>query len=589
MRINRLLCVCLAAFAAGGMFVTPASAETRIAWMELEGDLAEKPGPFDWLMGDGATTLADLVTTFEELAGSESIDGVVLRLRNPSWNAAQIEGVGRAIRALRDAGKRVHAFSDIYEQGTLRLASYADEVILQQGGAVFFPGIYMEEMFLANTLEMIGVTADYVQIGDYKGADEMLMNAQPSPEWEENISQLLDTLYEALREEMKTNRGLSDKRLDDAMERAWYADGTTAITHGLIDAEIDRLELNDHLRAAYGEAVQYDLSYDPSRATAKLDMANPFAMLRKLSEEPKNVPERDTIAVIHIDGPIIDGESQPETAFGGGSVGAVTIRKALKEIEDEDLIKGVIVRINSPGGSAIASENIWQGVRRVAETKPVWVSVGDMAASGGYYIAVAGERIYVDRSSIVGSIGVVGGKLALGDLYEKVELNVVGRSRGPAASLFATGPTWTEDQRSLVRDRMRETYELFTQRVAQGREKIDLSKTAEGRLFAGTKAIELRLADELGGLHDALYAMADEAGLPDDFDVLHYPGPQSFDDFLENLTSVFGVEIESPALVAIRELVGPAAWDRLRDAMTAMSQLRTEPVLLVSPRTLIFR
>ena len=253
----------------------------------------------------------------------------------------------------------MHAFSDIYEQGTLRLASYADEVILQQGGAVFFPGIYMEEMFLANTLEMIGVTADYVQIGDYKGADEMLMNAQPSPEWEENISQLLDTLYEALREEMKTNRGLSDKRLDDAMERAWYADGTTAITHGLIDAEIDRLELNDHLRAAYGEAVQYDLSYDPSRATVKLDMANPFAMLRKLSEEPKNVPERDTIAVIHIDGPIIDGESQPETAFGGGSVGAVTIRKALKEIEDEDLIKGVIVRINSPGGSAIASENIW--------------------------------------------------------------------------------------------------------------------------------------------------------------------------------------------------------------------------------------
>jgi protease-4 len=312
-------------------------------------------------------------------------------------------------------------------------------------------------------------------------------------------------------------------------------------------------------------------------------------MLRKLSQEPKNEPTRETIAVVHIDGPIVDGESQPETAFGGGSVGAVTIREALKEIEDEDLIKGVIIRINSPGGSAIASENIWQGVRRVAETKPVWVSVGDMAASGGYYIAVAGERIYVDRSSIVGSIGVVGGKLALGDLYEKINLNVVGRSRGPAAALFASGPTWTPEQRSLVRDRMKETYEIFTARVAQGREEIDLSKTAEGRLFAGEKAIEMRLADELGGLHDALYAMADNADLRDDFDVLHYPGPQSFDDFLENLTSGFGVKVESAAIVAVRELVGPAAWDRVRDAMTAMTQLRTEPVLLVSPRALIFR
>jgi protease-4 len=581
--------VCAAAAAAMLVAAAPALGQSRVAWLELEGELAERPGPFDWLSGDETLTVSSLVRTLDEIGESDQIDAVVMRLRSPAWTPAQIEGVGRAIRELRDGGVRVFAFSDIYEMNTLRLASYADEVILQQGGAVFFPGLYMEEMFLAETLDMVGIEADYVQVGDYKGASEALVNAKPSEEWDENISQLLDTLYAALRAQMRENRNLTDEQLDEAMERAWYADGATAIKTGLIDAEMDRLALTDHLKATLGEDVRFDLSYDPSRGGASLDTQNPFALLRKLSEEPENEATQPSIAIVHIDGAIVDGESQPETAFGGGSVGAVTIREALKEIEDEDLIRGVIVRIDSPGGSAIASENIWQGLRRVAETKPVWVSVGDMAASGGYYIAVAGEKIYLDRSSVVGSIGVVGGKLALGGLYDKLEINVVGRSRGPAAGLFASGPTWTEAQRSLVRDRMRETYDLFTTRVAQGRPEIDLAKTAEGRLFAGEKAIELQMADELGGLHDALANLAAHTGLGDDFGVLHYPGPQSFEDFLDNLTGAFGMQAELPAVRAVRELVGPRAWDAVRDAMTAMTQLRKEPVLLVSPRTLIFR
>ena len=478
----------LAVISATAAVAAPAAAATRVAWLEIEGTLAERPGPFDWLSG-GSVTLMDMVGTLEAIAADDDLDGLVLKLDSPAWSATQIEEIGAEIARVREAGKTVFAFSDIYDAGSLRLASYADTVVMQTGGAVFYPGMYMEEMFLKDTLGLVGITADYVQVGDYKGAKEQMSYSQPSEEWNENITGLLDQLYGAMRAEMRENRDLSDDELDRAMADAWYTDGNRAASLGLIDAEVDRGDFTDFLRAELGDdTVKFDLSYDDFGGDVALDMANPFALLNVLSTDPAHEPEIDTIAVVHIDGPIMDGESQPASAFGGGSVGAVTIRQALRDIEKEDLVRGVIVRINSPGGSAIASENIWQGVRQLAETKPVWVSVGSMAASGGYYIAVAGDTIYVDESSVVGSIGVVGGKLAMDGLYDKLGVTVVGRSRGPNAELFASGPMWTTAQRALVRQRMSETYDLFAGRVTQGRDGIDLSRTAEGRLFAGQTA-----------------------------------------------------------------------------------------------------
>lgn len=586
MRTNALL-VSLAAAAAVAL---PAAGDVRVAWMELDGALAERPGPFDWLSGEATTTLTDMVGAFDAIADDDSIDGVVLRLKNPAWSAAQVEEVGQAIRRVRDTGKTVHTFADIYQPGTLRLASYTDDVLMQTGGAVFFPGMYVEEMFLADTLEMIGAKADFVQIGDYKGAEEMLVNSEPSEAWDQNITQLLDSLYAQMREEIKTNRGLSARQLDEAMSEAWFANAETGVEVGLIDSAVDRSDLTDYIRDVYDdESVRYDTRYDPSRSKSSLDMSNPFALLQMLMQEPSNEAVRDTIAVVHIDGAIVDGESQPQSMFGGGSVGAETIRDALKDIAEDDLVRGVVIRINSPGGSAIASENIWQGVRRVAETKPVWVSVGSMAASGGYYIAVAGDKIYCAPSGIVGSIGVVGGKVVIGGVYDKLEINTVSRARGPQADLFSQTKLWTPEQRELIRERMTETYDLFAERVSQGRRGIDLSKTAEGRLFTGDDAVRLKMADEVGGLHDAITALADHAGVSKGYDVLHYPGPQSFEDLLDQFSGAFGVSAESVAVAALRQMVGETAWPALRDAMGAMSQLRTEPVLLTAPRVLIFR
>ncbi|MHC4976334.1 MAG: S49 family peptidase [Planctomycetota bacterium] len=582
--------------AATTIALTSLSARAQlVGWVELEGAYTERPDPFGWLMGEQEATLLDVVRTFEHIASDDSYDALVLRFRAPSLTTTQIEEIGAALDLIRESGVRIYTFSEIYSPGELLLASYADEVILQSGGAVTFPGIYMEEMFLAEMLEWIGVEPSYVQIGDYKGAKEQMDNAEPSPEWDQNISELLDSMYETMRESLKEGRGLDDRQLDDAMGMAFYLGGTDAIDKDLIDVELDRMDLHEHLQNELGEDLEYDTSIYFGSDMA-IDFANPFAFLAMLSAEPDHTPRRDTIAVLHIDGAIIDGESTPASLFGDSSVGALTIRESLRDLEQDDNVKGVIIRVNSPGGSAIASENIWQGVRRVAEHKPVWVSVGSMAASGGYYIAVSGSKIYMNPSSIVGSIGVVGGKLALGGLFEKLHINVVPRARGPRASLMSGQDAWNEEEEKFIAQMMTQTYDLFVERVEAGRSGINIGRTAEGRLFLADRAIDLRMADEVGGLSVAVHDMAEELELVgDQYDVMHFPGPGTLDDFLGSMFGMIsapdGASNDALSLTvgSLRLLVGERAWPSVAQAFAGAMQMRTEPVLLMMPRVLMFK
>jgi len=571
-----------------------ALAQEKVGWVELEGAPLEKPAPFAAFAADAQKTLRDVVQILESAAERSDLSAVVIRLREPTMNAAQVQEIGSALDALKRAGKKVYLFTEIYGPNEILLGAYADEALVQKGGAVSLPGIYMEEMFLADTLAMLGVKADFVQIGKYKGASETFGRSEPSEAWEQNISGLLDGLYGALRSIIKSGRGMSDAELDRVMEDAWLMSPEDAVKAGLVDAAIDRLELEGYIEKKLGD-FEYAFDVGPEDE-AGVDMSNPFALMQALVEPASEPITRDTLAIVHINGAIVDGESADGGLFGQSNVGSLTIREALAEIEMNDLVRGVIVRIDSPGGSAIASESIWLGLQRVAEKKPVWVSVGSMAASGGYYIAVGGDRIYLNPSSIVGSIGVVGGKYAMGGLYAKINANVVPRTRGPRAGLFSTVDTWSDAERELIRGRMEETYDLFVSRVKAGRKGIDISKTAEGRLFAGQQAVELRMADRIGGLDDAITDLASKLNLREGrYDVMSFPRPKSFAEALEEIFGGFGMARAGGAIslheagAALKELVGPRAWPGLRDSLAAMWQMREEPVLLTMPRALIFR
>ncbi len=582
---------------------SPALAAKNVAYLKIKGEVAERhrvAAIFEG--GDKSRTLREIVEAIEEAGTKErGIDGLVIRATDMALTSSQIDEIGAALLRMRASGRKVTFFADIYGPGELALASFADEALMQSGGAVSLPGLYMEEMFLADALRWIGVTPDFVQIGDYKGAQEMYANSAPSPEWDRNINQLLDSLYSRTLDRLGKGRGLTREGVEKAMAVCFLADGQTAIGQKLIDATIDRMDLESRLEKEYGDDFGWDAALSPEEAEgpdfASMGFFDAFARIMKMLAKPAPGAERDTIAVVHIDGPIVDGESTDGGFFGEASVGSTTMRETLADLEDDSMVRGVIVRINSPGGSAIASESIWLGLRRLAEKKPVWVSVGSMAASGGYYLAVAGDVVYVTPSSIVGSIGVVGGKMALAGVYEKLHINVVPRSRGPLATVMGSLNPWSERERALVRERMTETYELFVSRVKAGRKGIDISKTAEGRLFVGEAAVSLKMADRMGGLDAAIGDMAEKLSLEKGaYDVVDFPAPKTFEEMLEGyIPGAAGVgaradgSLQIPAVAALRELVGPDAWRQMRTALGAAMMLRREPVILISPSVLIVK
>lgn len=582
---NRITAGALAAAAFTGL----TNAQTEVAMMEIQGSLAEQPSPLAWLeASDSFSTLTGVVNALHDLADDSSADALVIRLKDASLATSQIQEIGAAIREVQASGKKVHIYAENYGNGEILLGSYADETILQAGGAVSLSGLYMEEMFLKDALNWIGVKPDMVQVGDYKGANEMYMRSEPTEAWDQNINQLLDSIYAGMRSTLKSNLDINDAQLDAAMEAGWLADGDAAVQSGLIDTVLDLPLLTEHLEATYRDEIAWS-DLEPEASTA-LDPSNPFAMLRMLTTPPDHTPKGQTIAVLHVVGTIIDGESTAGGMLGGESVGSRTIRRALEDILAEDLIKGVVVRIDSPGGSAIASEVMWQGLRRVAEEKPVWISVGSMAASGGYYTAVGGDKIYVNPASIVGSIGVVGGKFSMGELYDKLHINIVPRTRGPQAGLFSSVDPWNDRERAFVRAKMTETYNLFVSRVEAGRPGINIARTAEGRLFTGNLAIELGMADEIGSLDDAVTDLAESLGMSR-YDVMNYPAPKSFDEVIGEMLGGFvtaPVRSELGIATAVRELLGERAWRQVSNAGRALLNFRQEPVQAVMPQIMLF-
>ncbi len=596
-RASRLI----GSFAAASLAVLPALAQNKIGMLEIKGSPKERPAELAWMFGSSEPTLRQLVGSIKDAGTNDELGSIIIRIKDAELNRTQVEELGQAITQARAKGKKVAVFAENMGPTEILLGSYADQSLVQSGGSVMLPGLYMEEMFLADTLSWIGVKADMVQIGDYKGANEMFVNAKPSEPWSQNLNQLLDSLYANMRKEIKSGRKLDDAQLDDAMKVAWMAEADDAVKAKLVDAAVDLPQLGQTVSGSKSPSWEtLDASGKPD---FKIDEGNPFAamsqMMGMFSKKPPTKAKGPTIAILHIDGEIIDGDSKQGGFSGGTSVGSRTIRNAIEDIRDQNLIKGVVVRINSPGGSAIASEIMWQGLRRLAEKKPVWVSVGSMAASGGYYLAVAGDKIYVNPSSIVGSIGVVGGKFSMAGLYDKVKLRVTPHARGPMAGMFNSAEPWNPEQLDLVKKKMKQTYDLFTKRVAAGRKGIDLSQTAEGRLFTGDKAISVKMADKVGTFDDAIKDLAKSLDM-EDYGVMDFPAPRPLGEIVEEMFKGFGAAapisgaIRSSAapaeLVAtLRAIVGEKNWPTVSRSLDAMMVLRDEPVALTLPSALVIR
>ena len=572
-------------------------AAPQVGAIKLVGPLREGPAPFAWVPEhEMGPSLRSVTAQLRFVATSDQHKGVVFFLDQPALSLAQIDELSAAIADTRKAGKKVLFFAEAYDLHSYLLASAGDQILLQQKGFLELTGLGIEEMYMAGLFEKIGLKPDFIQTGKYKGADEQYMRKGPSEAWSENFDKLLDDMYDQVLSNMAKGRKLKKPAMEKAMAGTLSMDDAQMVKAGLIDRAVTR-DILDVTTKAFGDDFDWDQSMGQGDASGGVDMNNPFAALQSLlAEQPIN-PKRNTIAIIHCEGVITSGQSSAGGMFGGSVVGSNTILEALKTAKNQPLIKGVIVRINSPGGSALASEVMWQAMRDVARDKPVWVSIGSLAASGGYYMACGADKVYASPQSIVGSIGVVSGKIAMGGLYDWAGITVHRRSRGPLGDMFNSVEPFTPEQRKALTAMSERIYEQFTDRVKQGRgNKVkDIAAVAQGRLFTGKQAQKNGLIDQIGGIEVTLDDLAMQLKLEQgEYDVIGLPGPMSLPQFL---SSMFGGAVQAPHLSVeqmtilntVKATVGPRAWPALQQSLEGMSLLQRERVLTVMPQVIVVK
>jgi protease-4 len=538
-------------------------------------------------------TLRSIIQRMQMARDDKDVRAVLLTLGEPSLNFAQAQEVRDALVELRKAGKKTFVYSDSYDTVTYTLASGATDVCLMEGGEIMIPGVGMEAMFYKGLFDKVGVVADYVQIGEYKGAEEPYTRTEASKELKGEMNKLASSMYEQIIDGIAQNRNLSPdvvrQMIDETMMSA-----KVAKERGFVDHLVDFHELRDLMGKEMGNGLDIVSNFGQPQHE-QLDFSNPFALLQSMAKQrQQEAPTKPTVALVYAEGTIVDGEGGESLLGSSDGVGSFKIRRALRRAAVDDNVKAVVIRIDSPGGSAQASEVMWQAARAVAAKKPVIISVGSMAASGGYYLASAGDYIYADPSAIVGSIGVVGGKFVMKGLYDKLGLTTETFAQGRNAGLFSSNKPFDERQRRLVTNWMKNTYEQFTQRVMTTRQgKIkDIDQVARGRIFLAKQAKELGMVDEIGGVQNAIAYAAGKAGLKDgQFDVRLLPQPRSLADMILGAS---GGETETPIrpkvdlqidgeVGLLLKSLDPSARKLLGQQLQMIQILQQRPVALVAP------
>jgi protease-4 len=364
----------------------------------------------------------------------------------------------------------------------------------QQLGLV---GLSAELMYFRGTLDMIGVEPQFARRAEYKSAMESYSNTGASAASREQMDALLDDISASLVERIATGRGWEFGAVRNLIDGGPYT-ATEALELGLVDDTAFPDEITKKIRKFTGRAANLDDEWHK---------ANHRSGWRSARE----------IAVIHVDGVITTGQSRAPGFFGGGrTAGSQTIVKQLNQARSESSVKAVLLRVDSPGGSAFASDEIWRAVEEFQQSgKPVVVSMGGVAASGGYYVSSGADAIYASNSTITGSIGVIGGKFSLAGLYDKIGVNYELYNRGRNAAMFSMSKPFDDTEFAAFDKLLGDIYNQFTNKVAIGRgmSQDDVYDVARGRVWSGVDARDNRLVDELGGFHEAIARAKVEAGI----------------------------------------------------------------------------
>jgi protease-4 len=468
-----------------------------------------------------------------------------------------------AMHDFRKAGKRLVCHAEHAHNVDYLVLAACDRVGLAPLGDVVISGPAAMPVHIKSLLDKLGIEPDFLHIGAYKGAAEPLTLDAPSPESSETIGAILDRRYQTMVDAIASERKLAPATAQQLIDTALFP-SDHARSAGLVD-EVSAFEA--FRDGARGPQPWIKLDIEPDRHN-KLTLM--LELGRFLGAMPTERPDGGHVALVYALGNIVDGGG--DGVLGAREqIAAHTLVPALHALTIDDRVKAVVLRIDSGGGSAQASELIWRAVIDLVAKKPVIVSMSDVAASGGYYIAAGATKIYALDDTLTGSIGVVGGKLALAGALQKLGVNTFPVGRGKRATMNASLGTWTDDERTAVRAAMESVYKLFVARVAAGRHKKtdEILKIAEGRVWTGAKAKELGLVDELGGL-DAALGEARKLGKVDaDTPLEVYPPTATLRDVLVSYGGV-----QAPLAAAISGSAASGTSAAFPEATTLLSALR---------------
>lgn len=530
----------------------PNAAKPVIAVFRLAGAVTESAEDDLFSFGGSATvSLKDLVARMKKAAGDPAVQAVVLLPEGGRIGLAQTEELRQALKQLRAAGKEVYTHADSLSMRDYVLLSGATRISVVPTGDLWMTGIAAEAPYLRGLLDQVGVKPDFLTCGSYKSAAEMFTRTGPSPEAEKMQNWLLDGAYDTMVGLIADGRKLKPAQVRELIDAGPYQ-ADEARKAGLIDAVEHREAFEAMLKKKVGKDVVFDKKYGQKKQP-RLDLTSPLAPFKLMSEllgpGKKKASGKAAVAIIYVDGPIVVGGSQP-SPFSGTIARSTEIRKALDEAARDDSIKAVVLRVDSPGGSAVASEIILDATRRVKAKKPFVVSMGDVAASGGYYVSCAADTIFADASTITGSIGVVSGKFVTNPMWKKIGITFKPYQRGKHAAMLSSGKAFSETERQRMQAWMDKIYDVFKDHVKAirgKRLKKPIDELAGGRVYTGRQALELGLVDKLGTLRDAIDHVAAEAKLKD-YDIRVVPEPKNA---LERLIeAATGEEDEKPGLDA---------------------------------------
>ena len=532
----------LAALAAvgGSEKGTPSFERGSILVFDLSTNISDAPPPVDLSMFGGRQESLQLRTVTRALraaAKDERVAGVYITgdLSPAAFGSgyAALKEVRGALNDFKASGKPVTAYLTYATTKSYYLASVASDLVLDPYGVIMMPGLASEPTFFAGAFEKYGINVQVTRVGKYKSAVEPFTRREMSPENREEVKKLLNDIWGGLLDDIAPSRDLSPEKIQTIVDAEGLIRPEAAKSGHLVDRIAYRDEVYDTLKAKTGRSG----SKEPFKQVSLIN----YAKVAKDSPEPskkdgagaKPAGKSGRIAVIYAEGEIVDGEGD------SGDVGGTRFSRELRKLRQDDNVKAVVLRVNSPGGSASASEVIQREVRLLKKVKPVVVSMGSYAASGGYWISAYGDRIFAEPTTITGSIGVFGIQFDVKRLANDFGVTFDSVKTGKFADALTISRPKTDEELAVLQRMVDWIYGEFVAKVAEGRNlaAARVEEIAQGRVWSGAEALEIGLVDELGGLNAAIAHAADKAGVAGNYRLVEYPRQkelfEAIQDFIE--------------------------------------------------------